>query len=98
MSNLLHGMFLVRTESNLVIGFSALRTVAVFCLALAIDAAMGLYRCKALIHGCLIHPDSYMRLVRLDEPCVAGIGIAIAITRGLRGRAALARCVRAGPP
>jgi hypothetical protein len=57
----------VQTASNVAIRFSALQAVVCFCVASTIDAAIGLYQFKALIHGALINPDNYMRLVRLDE-------------------------------
>jgi hypothetical protein len=58
---------LPRVEPERFPRFSGLQAVVCCCLAAAIDIGVGLSQFKALIRGSLLNPDSYMRLVRLQD-------------------------------
>jgi hypothetical protein len=58
---------LLRPQSNVIVRFSFSQAMVCFFLASSIDIAIARFEFEALIHGSLLNPDSYMRLVRLHD-------------------------------
>src|ERR1700744_1172835 len=57
----------LRSESGVIARFPVSQAIGCFFLALSLGLAGGHLAFKALIHGSLLNPDSYMRLVRLHD-------------------------------
>lgn len=62
--------------------FTARQALVCGSMATLIDITLGSFQWKAVLHGALLNPDSYMRLVRLDDMLAAGRSIDVVARDG----------------